>query len=296
MSTNDYIFNEFISLNPTEFTFIIENVKFTCLIDSNFETIHQSPPLKQFDQLHFHTYYELFYIESGAMKIKFEEDEKILEANDLMVVSPKVFHRSYRHSVNAIRYNIKFFIDENPSVTDFSLYDALMSLLAETYFYMPQTALLNPIFKKISLSIRTNNKLELPLAFHELICSLLGSVKKNDFPHPNHIADSHTSRIYKIHHIISMHYMDDISLTYIAEQLFLSTRQVNRIIQNYYGCTFSELITRLRLNAAADFLITTNMKILEIASRVGYNSINGFYSAFKKQYGCLPLSYRKKNI
>lgn len=292
---NDYIFNEFISLNPTEFTFVIQNVKFTCLIDSNFENIHESPSMKQFDHLHFHTYYELFYMESGRMKIKFKNEEKILSRNSLLIVSPMVYHRSYKYSENVGRYNIKFFVDHNPAPTDFSLYDTLINAFSGEYLYVEQIASLQTVFKSISNSIHTNDKLKLPLAFHEMIYMVLNAVGKRTYSTPKKFPDSQTSRIYKIHHIITMHYMDDISLSYIAESLFLSTRQVNRIIQNYYGCTFRELITRLRLNAAADFLVSTQMKISEIASRVGYNSLNGFYSAFKKQYGCLPLHYRKQN-
>lgn len=292
---NDYIFNEFISLNPTEFTFVIENVKFTCLIDNNFETLHESPPMKQFDHLHFHTYYELFYVESGNMKIRFENEEKLLLKDNLIIVSPKIYHRSFKNSDSVVRYNIKFFIDRAPVVTDFSLYDALMKIFSGDYFFAASLGMLKNSLKSISASVHANDRLKLPLAFHELIYTILNSAKDKKYSAPNKANDSYTSRIYKIHHIITMHYMDDISLGYIAESLFLSTRQVNRIIQNYYGCTFSELITKLRLNAAADFLTSTQMKISEIASRVGYNSINGFYTAFKKQYGCLPLSYRKNN-
>lgn len=293
---DDYIFNEIITLNPTEVSFVIQNVKFTCLIDNNFENLHVSPSMKQLDHLHFHIYYELFYVESGSMKVKIENEEKILSKNNLLIISPRVNHRSYRDSENVIRYNLKFFMERTSDHTDFSLYDAITNALSAEYLFVPQISALQTALKNISTSIHTNNKLKLPLAFHEMIYIILSAVNKTTYSSPKKFPDSHTSRIYKIHHIITMHYMDDISLGYIAESLFLSTRQVNRIIQSYYGCTFSELITRLRMNAAADFLISTPMKVSEIASRVGYNSLNGFYSAFKKQYKCLPLNYRKQNI
>lgn len=293
---NDYIFNEFINLNPTEFTFVIQNVKFTCLIDSTFENLHETPSMKQFDHLHFHTFFELFYVENGSMKIRFENEEKILNKNNLVIVSPKINHRSYRMSDNVFRYNIKFFVDHNPAPTDFSLYDSLMNALSKEYLYIEHIPSLNSVLKDISESIHTNDKLRLPLAFHKLIYLVINSVTEKKYSTPKKLPDSYTSRIYKIHHIVTMHYMDDITLNYIADSLFLSTRQVNRIIKNYYGCTFSELITKLRLNAAADFLVSTQMKISEIASRVGYNSLSGFYSAFKSQFGCLPLQYRKQNL
>ena len=107
-------------------------------------------------------------------------------------------------------------------------------------------------------------------------------------------SENKESRIYKIHHIINSHYTDNITLKDIAKTLYLSERQVRRIIYKYHGCSFSELISKMRMKSAYELLTTTDMKILDIASFVGYDSLSGFYSAFKKQYGDLPLNIRKK--
>ena len=46
---------------------------------------------------------------------------------------------------------------------------------------------------------------------------------------------------------------------------------------------------------AKKLLVTTDMKISEIAQKVGYTSENSFYAVFKKTVGCTPNQYRENS-
>lgn len=50
----------------------------------------------------------------------------------------------------------------------------------------------------------------------------------------------------------------------------------------------------IMLHAAA-LLSETDLPIIEISGRVGYESQSRFAIAFRKEYGMTPLEYRKKN-
>ena len=104
--------------------------------------------------------------------------------------------------------------------------------------------------------------------------------------------DGNISRIHKINTLANVYYDRNISIEDIAKLLFLSTRQANRIIQNYYGCTWRELVIQKRMMVAADLLQNTEMTVEEISEYVGYESVRGFYSAFKKYYKKPPSAYR----
>ena len=135
------------------------------------------------------------------------------------------------------------------------------------------------------------------LYFHQFILGLISSVdpKYQDYhTQGGSIVDSNLSRIYKIDTIMNLNYSKNISLNMIADELKISTRQVNRIIQGYYGLKFKELISEMRMRATVNLLCNTNLKIIDICNYVGYNSLKGFYAAFKNRYGCLPSEYRKK--
>jgi len=78
----------------------------------------------------------------------------------------------------------------------------------------------------------------------------------------------------------------------VANNIFLSEKQISRIIEKEYKCTFSELLTEKRLAIAEVLLKTTDMKISDIAAQAFYGTETYFYTIFKNKYGMSPLKYR----
>ena len=85
-----------------------------------------------------------------------------------------------------------------------------------------------------------------------------------------------------------------LTLSDVAKHMYLSPKQVSRIIEKEYGCTFSNLITEKRLAVAAVMLKNTDLKISEIAAQTFYGTETYFYSLFKSKYGISPLKYRQE--
>ena len=280
-----------------EFTFHIGNAKFTILSDVGTERVGIVPvSKKKYDQLHFHTYYELFYVNNGKFTIKFESEEKEFSKDDLIVIAPGTNHRTIVVNPGTARYNFNFLMEKNALKTNFSLYDALKNVFADECTVINNCYSIREVLKKIVVDLMQDDEVMLGMHFHEFAVSILDIVDpKEAHPRTNQtISDSNMIRMYKLQQIIFTSYRQDISLNYIADKLFLSTRQTSRIIQQYFGCTYRELVARMRMKIAVEFLENTDMTILEIASQIGYNSIKGFYSYFKKQYNCLPTEYRKR--
>lgn len=279
------------------FTFHIGNAKFTVLSDIGTDLVGVVPaPKKKYDQLHFHSYYELFYVNNGKFTIKFENEDIEFSKDDLIVVSPGTNHKTIMINPGTARYNINFLMEKNSLKTNFSLFDALKEAFSGKITCLSSCYYLRDVLKKIVVDIMQGDEVMLSMHFHELAVNILEKVDKPK-PHPlvNYtISDSNMIRMYKLQQIIFTSYSQNISLNYIADKLFLSTRQASRIIQQYYGCTYRELVAKMRMKIAVELLENTNMTIIEIASQIGYNSIKGFYAYFKKQYGCLPTEYRKK--
>ena len=56
-----------------------------------------------------------------------------------------------------------------------------------------------------------------------------------------------------------------------------------------------EYLRKMRMNQAAHYLTNTDLSILEIGLMLGYENASNFTRAFKKNYGLLPKTFRKKN-
>ena len=280
-----------------EFCFHIGNAKITILSDKGTDRVGAVPtPKWKYEQLHFHSYFELFYVNNGMFSIKLENEIKEFSKDDLIVVSPGTNHKTIMISPGTARYNINFLMEKNYLKTNFSFFDALSEAFSGEITCLSSCYSLRDVLKKIVVDIMHGDEVMLSMHFHELAVNIL---KKIDSPniHPfakPTISDSNMIRMYKLQQMIFSSPGQDISLNYIADKLFLSTRQASRIIQQYYGCTYRELVAKMRMKIAVELLENTNMTIHEIATQSGYNSIKGFYSCFKKQYNCLPTDYRKR--
>ncbi|WP_426452571.1 response regulator [Paenibacillus sp. S-38] len=98
----------------------------------------------------------------------------------------------------------------------------------------------------------------------------------------------------KAEEFIKMHYSDaTISMDMVCKYLVLSTSYLSLIFKKHTGETFKSYLTRIRVEKAKEFLKCTDLKIYEIADRVGYTDPHYFDLIFKKTTGMTPTVYRK---
>ncbi|MNU02675.1 HTH-type transcriptional activator Btr [compost metagenome] len=58
--------------------------------------------------------------------------------------------------------------------------------------------------------------------------------------------------------------------------------------------TVWQFIVVERMNHSRDFLLNSQLKVYEIANRVGYEDVDYFTKLFKKHFGLNPLDYKKR--
>ena len=86
----------------------------------------------------------------------------------------------------------------------------------------------------------------------------------------------------------------DLNVEKIASILGISRIHVNRKMQQESGISPSTLITRLRMEKAAQLLSEQKMPIAEVATQVGFVTASYFSSAFRKYYGVTPKQFANK--
>jgi len=95
---------------------------------------------------------------------------------------------------------------------------------------------------------------------------------------------------------IDQHYMDsDLSLTSVAEVVWLSPNHLSTIFKRENGISFSKYLTSQRIGQAKRLLVTTDMHPFEVGECVGYYNMNYFSMIFKKTTGMSPGQYRREN-
>ena len=97
-----------------------------------------------------------------------------------------------------------------------------------------------------------------------------------------------------IDNYFAMHYFDSISAADMAARIGVTTRQLSRIMQQHYGCTFRQRLLEIRLYHAQQYLTNTANPVWQIAIACGFTGEGSFHTAFRKSLGCTPSEYRKQ--
>ena len=86
----------------------------------------------------------------------------------------------------------------------------------------------------------------------------------------------------------------EISLTALAEQMFVSASTLSRAFKKRTGFYFADYVQKLRAKEAMALLTETEDNITQIALRVGFSGSSAFSRAFKKVTGETPAEYRER--
>lgn len=78
----------------------------------------------------------------------------------------------------------------------------------------------------------------------------------------------------------------------VASSVHLNPSYFSVLFKEEIGMTFSEYVTRRRLQRAKEMLLRTRLTVTEIAERVGYQSAKHFTKMFRQYEGASPGDFR----
>lgn len=92
---------------------------------------------------------------------------------------------------------------------------------------------------------------------------------------------------------IEKHLDEKLTIPLLCHRFNLSPTTLKNKFREVYGQPIHGWISACRLQRAAELLQFTDLKILQIAQTVGYESASQFNVAFRRAYGIAPTQYRK---
>ncbi|QFU91316.1 GlxA family transcriptional regulator [Amycolatopsis sp. YIM 10] len=85
----------------------------------------------------------------------------------------------------------------------------------------------------------------------------------------------------------------DLGAPALAARAGLSTRQLTRLFDTHLGTTPARHVRRVRTEAAAQLLTTTDLPLAAVARRCGFGSTESLRQAFLDHYDTPPSAYRR---
>ena len=106
--------------------------------------------------------------------------------------------------------------------------------------------------------------------------------------------NKNNDRIRQALSFIKSNYNNQITLSDISKECYLSEGETIRLFNKYIGDSPINYLINYRINVATTMLLNEDMSITDIATSTGFSSSNYFTIAFKKITGMTPKEYKKK--
>ncbi len=243
---------------------------------------------------HCHAYCEIYYIEYGTCRFFIENNMYDLKSGDFLFIPPQVFHYT-RYLDGHCKKTSLFFREEDVD-------DGVKKLLPQSDFFSKTrifetpaahaeqiNTLLSRMVNEEKISDAQTEAM-LRFLFQELFLLFIRNCNFLHVPTDIHTTDS---QIVKAAQYISRRYFEPLTTADVAEAVGYSPNYLSRKFKEAVGVGVHEYIVFIRLQNAANELLSTKDTITEIALRCGFSDGNYFKDAFKKKYGLTPRDYRK---
>jgi AraC-like DNA-binding protein/mannose-6-phosphate isomerase-like protein (cupin superfamily) len=102
-------------------------------------------------------------------------------------------------------------------------------------------------------------------------------------------------RINTVCQYISEHYKEPISLSRVADLVFMTESNFCKFFKKATGKTFSDYVNEMRIQAACQLLRESEIKISTLAQECGFETLSYFNRVFLAKKKCSPKQYRNSS-
>lgn len=102
--------------------------------------------------------------------------------------------------------------------------------------------------------------------------------------------------VQRMQDYIEKHLSEKINFADIAKASLFSPWYARRLFLTFTGVTPAEYTRKLRLKQSALKLRDEDVKVLDVALDFGFESVDGYQRAFRKEFGCNPSEYAANPI
>jgi AraC family transcriptional regulator, transcriptional activator of the genes for pyochelin and ferripyochelin receptors len=132
----------------------------------------------------------------------------------------------------------------------------------------------------------------------ELLLQVLGILSNRTVTHQSSPAPSSrdVGRIYEARDYLARHYVNPPNIPQLARMIGLNRTKLKESFRETIGFTIYEYILQRRMERAAEMLVSGEHGIAQVAYAVGYDYPSNFTAAFKRHFGELPRSWKRRQL
>lgn len=249
---------------------------------------------------HRHPGFEIHYICSGGCKVTCCGSTYSLEQTSMILIPPGAYHDVVPTEPNTVRICLTFSIQNNISTNSktnafYEAFDRKVPAVSSIHDSEPQH-ILNRIRQLVDSQDVDNYKNDKLLTLCsglllELIPYIADTDQRSQIDQGN---EGQEDINFKIDSFLGTNFMCNNAKSRIASDLYISPRQLQRIIQKNYGMSYRQKLSETRVQIAVDLLCNSDTPIHKIAEILGYSCSANFSAFIKRTTGKTPSQIRKE--
>lgn len=249
---------------------------------------------------HWHTEIEFVYVQSGTVTFCIGTDQITLSEGNAVFINSKVLHEFYSED-NAVIPNFVCYPTFIAPIETRIYNQYVQPIISSTISYQIFSPVL-PWQKEIldilqEIFTQQNSACAKELITSSLLQKLWAVFFEHiDTTHLNQQQDHSAQSQIKLQvmmQYIHTNYSSQIALSDIAQSAGISKSSALSFFHKYLKMAPVSYLILYRLKKASELLITTDLKLVEIAYATGFNNIGYFCKQYKIHYGITPTEYRK---
>lgn len=252
---------------------------------------------------HWHAEFEIIYMEKGRYRLNINTGEYRIEAPALAFIEPGAIHA--------------LLMEQNP-VESAVVFDRKM--LSFEYFDSIQYQVIRPMLEgklrfpavlskgepgweeceaccreileeaaKSSMSARIRIK----SALYRMIAALWEAGRFQSGPVPERGGQYKLETMKAILSRMHRDFSERLTLTELADEAGMNPQYFCRYFKRLTGKTVTAYLNEIRIDKAAELLLETDKRIIEIAGECGFENMGYFIRRFKESRGVTPSGYRE---
>ena len=253
---------------------------------------------------HFHNSIELYFLLEGERLYIIDQTPYHVTSQSAVLIRQNQAHRTCTFHSSSSYHRVLFQLD--PEILNGYL-KPLGWQDPQTYssrcegtsrFNSSQWSFILELFRQLKLALNPSGPAN-PSAVMLHILELLNLIGENCCCENDPVGKNSgkgTKRRELVHQIaryVSTHCCEDLQLTGLAAEFYLSKSYLTRIFKAETGFTITEYQNLCRIKKAQLLLMETELSITEIAGQTGFGNITYFDKVFLDYTSISPLHYRK---
>ncbi|MDO5134546.1 MAG: AraC family transcriptional regulator [Eubacteriales bacterium] len=244
---------------------------------------------------HSHGFYELIYVESGALQYLLGTERYRLRRGDIILIAPGVSHQplSLEHLAEPYRRCIVWI---SPEYLDLlrKVYPGILRLEGHQVLRTTGTSweFLRDLFENGVKEAEQNAAHCDAMVAANTMALLVQLTRVLEAPHIPAPQAEAPELIDEIVRYLEENLGDKITLDYAACLFHISKSTVSQLFRRHLNISFYQYLTQRRLIAAKERILQ-GCPFDQVALEIGFSDYSTFFRAFRREYGISPSQYRK---